>query len=423
MRTIENLAILFVDDEPDVLSSLRRFLRKEPYQTFFAEGGKNALSVMKSNAIHIVVSDLRMPEMNGMELIHKVKTLYPDVIRVILSATRDVEQTIESINSGEVYRFIPKPLDPESFKQIMLDAIDYYRIKTERQELLNELSDSNTYLENALAAVQKINTEKEKMEEEAREVERRIGEHLLQPDLPKQIKGATIAATSISSDHLDGDFFDFIDYGNERFDMIIADVMGKGIQSALVGAGVKAMILKALAQQGRSEEFWLEDHHHQNALRSVESIISTVHDMSIEKLLKLKMFVTFCYGRFDLTNSQMAFIDCGHTKTLHYRPSTGESAFLEGENLPLGMLEQAEYTSKVVQLEKNDIFLFYSDGVTEAENIDGDCFGPNRLADIVTKNSQLSPEKLLKYTQGRVTEFTGKPTFDDDFSCIIVRID
>jgi len=137
MLTIENLAILFVDDEPDILSSLGRFLRKEPYQILFAEGGKNALSVMKSNAIHIVVSDLRMPEMNGMELIQKVKTLYPDVIRVILSATRDVEQTIESINSGEVYRFIPKPLDPESFKRIMLDAIDYYRIKTERQEFLN----------------------------------------------------------------------------------------------------------------------------------------------------------------------------------------------------------------------------------------------------------------------------------------------
>jgi len=423
MRTIENLAILFVDDEPDVLSSLRRFLRKEPYQTFFASSGKDALGLMRTEEINVMVSDLRMPEMDGMQLTHKVKALYPDVVRVILSATRDIEQTIESINSGEVYRFIPKPLDPGSFKQIMFDAIEYYRIKTERQELLSELSASNTYLENALATVQRVNNEKEKITKEAREVERRIGEHLLQPDIPKQIKGVTIAATSISSDHLDGDFFDFIDYGNERFDMIIADVMGKGIQSALVGAGVKAMILKALAQQSLSEESWYEDHHHQNALRSIESIISTVHNMSIEKLLDLKMFVTFCYGRFDLTNSQMAFIDCGHTKTLHYRPSTGGATFLEGENLPLGMMEQAKYTAKVVHLEKNDILLFYSDGVTEAENIDGDCFGPNRLADIVTKNSHLSPDQLLKYTQKRVAEFTGKPTFDDDFSCIIIQVD
>ncbi len=423
MKTIEELTILFIDDEPSVLTSLRRFLRKERYQTFFAPSGKEALGIMESREIHILVTDLRMPEMSGLELISVVKSRYPETIRMILSATRDIEQTIESINTGEVFRFISKPLDPEPFKKIIMDAVEYYLMKTEREELLEQLSTTNITLENAIKKITEVNSEKEKLAEEARSIECRIEQQLLRSDIPEKIQEATLAASSIPSGHLDGDFFDFIDFGNNQFDLIIADVMGKGVQSALVGAGIKAMMLKAHAQHNCARGTRMNCPSNTPDITSIANIFSLIHSMSIQKLLQLNMFVTLCYARFNLEKSEMAFIDCGHTKTIHYRADEKRYSFLEGKNLPLGMEEQATYFPQVVSLQKDDIFLFYSDGVTEAENPKGECYGPERLAKLVAGNNQLQPQELLEKVNKEVAGFTENSTFDDDFTCIAVRID
>lgn len=423
MKTIADLAILFVDDEPSIINSLRRFLRKEPYQTVFAQSGQAALDILRSQEIHVVVTDLRMPEMDGLDLITQVKELYPDSVRVILSASRDIVQTIESINSGEVYRFIPKPLDPVSFKYVMMDAAGYYLIKTGRRELIKELSASNKSLAAALQTVHEVNARKDKLIQDAREVERRIEQYLLQAEVPEDIKGATLAAVSIPSGHLDGDFFDFIPFGKGQFDLVIADVMGKGVQSALVGAGMKTMILKALSQQNYNLSLQTGCPEKEVDISMVENLISEVHGMSIDKLIQLEMFITLCYARFDLVHGQMAFVDCGHTKTIHYKSAINECVFLEGKNLPLGMISQANYQAKLVSLQQDDVLLFYSDGISEAEDPKGNLFGAERLARILEDQHHLPPSKLVDHITRAVKDYTNQQSFSDDFSCIAVRID
>jgi DNA-binding NtrC family response regulator len=129
MKSIADIVVLFVDDEPDVLSSLSRFLRKEPYRKVFAESGLKALEILAVQPVAIIVSDLRMPEMNGLALLDKVKASFPEIERLILSATSDMDQIIDAINSGDVFRFIQKPLEPVSFKQIVRDAVDVFLLK------------------------------------------------------------------------------------------------------------------------------------------------------------------------------------------------------------------------------------------------------------------------------------------------------
>jgi phosphoserine phosphatase RsbU/P len=417
MKTVADLTILFVDDEPDIIRSLRRFLRKEPYGIVFAEGGHEALDILQSQEIQIIVTDLRMPEMDGLELIQQVKKRFPESVRVVLSASQDITQTIESINSGEVYRFIPKPLEPESFKQIMLDAAGFYLMKTGREELIRELSASNKSLTTALETVNEVNARKNKLEKNAREVEKKIEQHLLQTEIPGNIEGVGLSAISIPSGHLDGDFFDFIPLGRGVFDLVIADVMGKGLQSALVGAGIKSMILKVLSQQnyGCSPQV---DHPE----KKLEQLLSKVHNISIKKLIDLEIFVTLCYARFDLVHKKMAFVDCGHTKTIHYQAAINECVLLEGENLPLGMVSQANYQEQHVSLQQDDLLLFYSDGISEAENSKGDLFGTERLIEILKKQHHLSPDSLTQYIIDTVKDYTDQQIFSDDFSCIVVRI-
>jgi DNA-binding NtrC family response regulator len=129
MKSVSDIVVLFVDDESDVLSSLRRFLRKEPFCAKFAESGCKALEVMASQPVAIIVSDLRMPEMDGLTLLNEVKARYPETKRLILSATTDREEIIDAIDSGDVFRFIQKPLEPEPFKQAIRDAVDFYLLE------------------------------------------------------------------------------------------------------------------------------------------------------------------------------------------------------------------------------------------------------------------------------------------------------
>lgn len=423
METSKDLRILFVDDETSVLSSLRRFLRKEPYQTLFAAGAEEALQLIQDNDIHIVVTDLRMPGMTGLQLIDRLRKDRPDILRCVLSATRDIEETIASINKGEVFRFISKPLEPESFKKIILDAVDYYILKTGQQILQNELASSNRRLENALDTIEQVNAAKEKLQREAQETEQRIERQFLQSTCPENLKGVSIAAVSIPSGHMDGDFFDFIRYGDDCFDLIIGDVMGKGLQSALVGAGVKFIILKTLAQYDCSNGVRVKcptsviDLH-----SSLTDTFTQVHSQAIKKLVELETFVTLCYARFDLADRKMSFLDCGHTKTIHYRQSSGEMSFLAGDNLPLGLEDNATYKPVEISLEKDDLLLFYSDGVTEVENSKGDFFDPEKLADVIVENFSLPPEKLLEEIKQSARNHAGQQDFHDDFSCIVVKI-
>lgn len=126
MKKINDINILFVDDEDYILSSMRRFLRRESYNSLFINNGFDALELLSTQPIDIIITDLRMPRMDGLELLEKVKATHPEIIRIVLSATQDLEQMSEAIKSGKVYRFMSKPLDPEVFRCNILDVVDYH---------------------------------------------------------------------------------------------------------------------------------------------------------------------------------------------------------------------------------------------------------------------------------------------------------
>lgn len=112
--------VLFVDDEPMLLQGLSRMLRteKETFEPAFATGGEEALSILSKAPFDVVVTDISMPQMNGLELLSKVKELYPDTVRIILSGEPDVSLSIKSVNVS--HRFLNKPCDPEVLKSTIL---------------------------------------------------------------------------------------------------------------------------------------------------------------------------------------------------------------------------------------------------------------------------------------------------------------
>ncbi len=131
---MEKRTVLFVDDEKKVLTSLERGLLDESYEALFANSGQEALEILQKNPVHVIVTDMRMPEMGGLELLRAVKEEYPHIIRMVLSGYTQVTTVLTAINQGEVFRFITKPWKlEEEFKPAVREAIEYYDFQNERQ--------------------------------------------------------------------------------------------------------------------------------------------------------------------------------------------------------------------------------------------------------------------------------------------------
>jgi len=138
--------ILFVDDEANVLSALRRSLRKEPYNLFFAESPEEAMTILENDHIDLVVSDHLMPSTDGLTFLKLVRDLYPDVIRIILTGAADVRLAIEAINEGEVFRFLTKPWNDLDLKVILKLVFDFLDLRRENQVLLETVRKQKTFI-------------------------------------------------------------------------------------------------------------------------------------------------------------------------------------------------------------------------------------------------------------------------------------
>ena len=242
----------------------------------------------------------------------------------------------------------------------------------------------------------------------------KIQHTLLWGEVPKDLDGVQISALTLASQNVDGDFYDFVRYDNLHWDMLIGDVMGKGVPAALLGAGTKNEFFRTAGQVSYQCSA--------GELPDVAKIVNTVHSQICGKLIELARFVTTCYVRFDLEKMRVELVDCGHTKTIHYRHSTGSCDLLKGENSPLGFDPEEVYCKVTTDLGDGDLLFFYSDGVTEAANAGGDMYGVERLSRFIEANFDLEPEMLTRRIHQKVVDFSAGGEIFDDLTCVTVKI-
>jgi len=130
--------ILYVDDEEQNLISFKATFRRE-YNIFTALSGKEGMEIMHKNAINIIITDQRMPEMTGIQFLEKILPVYPETIRMILTGFSDVEAIIEAINTGRVFRYITKPWDEQELRMTIENARQLYNLQQKNRNLLLQL--------------------------------------------------------------------------------------------------------------------------------------------------------------------------------------------------------------------------------------------------------------------------------------------
>lgn len=239
-----------------------------------------------------------------------------------------------------------------------------------------------------------------------------IQQMLLLSEPPRRHPRFDVGVVNLASQAVDGDFVDLYAGEDGRLEIVIGDVMGKGIPAALIGAATKIHLLRATAE-----------------IRSapgdrdgvLAAIVNRTAQRMTARLMALERFVTLTAVQLDPHERLVRSVDCGHTSTLHYRSETGEIRLLKGDGLPLGVLESEVYSETVAPLSPGDALVFYSDGVTEAANKDGELFGEERLAQVLAARARESTAAILTAIRNAITEFTGSTRFSDDFTCIAVR--
>jgi len=380
--------IMVVDDEPDLESLIRQSFRKQirngEFEFVFAGNGLEALAkLLEYPDIGIILSDINMPEMDGLTLLLKINELRkPSLKTVIVSAYGDMENIRTAMNRG-AYDFVTKPVDftdlETTIRKTMFDLEQLRAAQKEHDQLVAIQQDLSV----------------------ARNIQQAILPKVF-PPFPNRSEFEIFASMSAAKE-VGGDFYDFFLIDNERLGFVIADVSGKGVPAAIFMA-VSRTLLKATAAKGLSAGECLVN---VNNLLCPESISS--------------MFVTVFYGILNLKTGELSYANGGHNPPYVLRKG-GKAEELElSGGMALGLIEDLPYEIKTIKLEKGDGVFLFTDGVTEAFNVNEELYSDERLAQKLNENVELSAEEMVKFIRKDVEEYSEGACQSDDITMLSVR--
>ncbi len=246
------------------------------------------------------------------------------------------------------------------------------------------------------------NLEKQRMQEELN-IARDLQMSMLPSACPK-IPGFEIVASSAPAREVGGDFYDFIEMGENQVGMVVGDVTGKSVSGALVMSASRS-VFRMLSE----EDLTVGD-------------IMVRANRRIKKDIKTGMFVALLYAVLHAEERSVSLCSAGQTQPIYYSAEKGETVLLEteGDTFPLGILEDAEYRETQLKLAPGDKIVFYTDGIVEAMNEREEIFGFERLADVIGKARSMDAPSLLKEILSEVNEFAGQAAQHDDLTVIVV---
>jgi len=225
------------------------------------------------------------------------------------------------------------------------------------------------------------------------------------PEKAPQVSGLDIAATYIPCFDVGGDFYDFLELGNNKIGIAIADVIGKGIPAAIMTSSFRGALRAYSEYHGWADEM-LE-------------IVRRLNKMACKECAAGE-FISLFYGVIDVEKKTITYCNCGHEPPALYRDK--HITDLNKGGLVLGVLPNAEYQSETVSLNENDYLLFYTDGLIDAANFDGDIWGRDRLLNIFGKSDAGSASQVINNILAYRRRFVGLAPQVDDTSMVVVRV-
>jgi sigma-B regulation protein RsbU (phosphoserine phosphatase) len=368
--------VLVADDQPDVLEALRWLLTGEGYLPQFVASTDAVMERLRAEQFDLLLMDLNYSRdttsgREGLELIPRVRAHDPSLPIVVMTGWGSIDTAVEAMRRG-AKSFVQKPWEDITLLEILEREIAEARAARRRDERQQrELDDA-----------------------------RLIQRGLLPTSVPR-VSGIDLGVAWQPANGVGGDCFDTLAFGS-GLGVSIADIAGKGLPAALLMSNLQAAV-RAFASESAPPS----------------SICSSVNRLLCRNMASGR-FATFCYARVEPAAGRILYANAGHNPPLLIH-ANGDVAQLSQGGMVLGVFPDTTYEQAEMALASGDRLVFYTDGITEARNPDGDEYGEERLTaaalDVRTQSSEAMKDALLAH----VNAFTGG-RFDDDATLIVVAI-
>jgi phosphoserine phosphatase RsbU/P len=377
--TAQQKLILIVDDTPTNIGVISGAL-KDSYRTKVATTGEKALAIASGEEKpDLVLLDVLMPEMDGYEVCRRLKadeTTREIPVIFLTGQTKDEDET-KGFSVGAV-DYVHKPFSPSVVKARVHSHI---MLREAREQLAQQLVAINNELEMA----------------------RQIQLSILPHALPK-VAGVDIAARYLPMTSVAGDFYDFIVTDNKHLGILIADVSGHGLPSALIASMLQVALTGQVAHASDPAK-----------------VLAGLNKALVGKFTQ--NFVTAAYIFVDMEKQVMSYAGAGHPPLLLWQKSSGKAAQFLENGLVLGMFAEAAYSAITLSLEPGDRAVLYTDGIVEAPNPAQEQFGEERIMHSIEANKGLAPDKFadaLLEELSRWSQGTPEQGQQDDITLLVI---
>ena len=228
-------------------------------------------------------------------------------------------------------------------------------------------------------------------------------QRLFLPSGKAAIPGLEIAGMMHPAHTVGGDYYDYIPVDDHTTQFVIADIAGKGVPAALLMSATAAAM-------------HLEANHDRNMLQQVERLNTGIRAVSDDE-----RYVTLMIAEIDTLKRTLRYVNCGHNPALLFRAKTGELTLMNSSCPPIGLSPEEICNLDSMDLGPGDVLVFYTDGVTEAENRLGEEFGLQRLSAVVRDGSSLPAKVLASAIFDKAADFSSEVGFYDDVTILVVK--
>jgi sigma-B regulation protein RsbU (phosphoserine phosphatase) len=384
--------ILIADDQPDVQRALALLLKGHGYVIEAVSSPAELLEVIAKSEFDVLLMDLNYARdttsgREGLDLLTQLQTMQGIPPIVVMTGWATVGIAIEAMRGG-VTDFVEKPWSNTKLLEILQKQIALGRGRRESAIRAAQESDAHKQIESQLHA----------QEHEINEA-RAIQEGFLPKDIP-QISGYEIVGAWQSARIVGGDYFDVLPFDDNILGLCIADVAGKGMPAALLMSNLQAAV-RGLASTAfppnELAERW-------NAL--------LLRNIAIDR------FITFFYAQLDGGSGELRYVNAGHNAPVVMHRD-GSHHRLEIGGGVLGIFPRQKFELGTITLERGDRMVLFTDGVTEAGNLDGEEFGEERLIDLIRDHRTISAKDLQQQILTAAGDFT-RHNWSDDATLLVV---
>ncbi len=401
--------ILVADDAEEIRHVLANMLKQLGHKVVTATNGEDALSILESSSINIVISDWMMPQMSGLELckILRKRNLGRYIYFIMLTALSSKDQIVEGMEAG-ADDYILKPFLKHDLKARINAGVRILELEKQLAEQNNDLRETNERLQASLSLI---------------EEELKFTASLQKEILPKahtRMGDYKFEYLFLPCRYAAGDIFSFYKIDENHLLFFQLDVAGHGAASAMLSFSLSRFIsglfetcstAKKLLPDGNPviQEYF---HHPANILNLLNNQFIKPDDAT--------QYFTICLGIIHLHSNEVHLCRAGHPFPVIIK-NDGTTELVDQQGHAVGMLSEAHYTEKIFKLEQGEKLFIYSDGLLEAIDHNGQTESNAVLHDILQKNTMLLPTELLDQLKNTIDLSMGNNALKDDISVLIIE--